>query len=640
MEKILKQIEKYLLIIGITVFPLFVLPGFPSPYHVPKIIFACTIASLVLIFSMSRCIAKGELKYAKGKFDLGVSLLALTYLVASIFATPNKMEAFFYPGTTTFVLISTVFYLIINQLSKKGKNSVLLALFTSGILLSIFTLFASLGVFAKIPQLPSFIKNSSFNPLGSMIHSLVYLLVLLPIGIIQAVKEKDTIKKVFFCVASAVIIFGSTLIAIDILPGKTQTPIFPSWQTSWFVAVDTLQESPLLGAGPGNYLTAFNRYRPLSYNQSNLWQVRFSSANNFYLTLITETGLIGMVVLIILLATIYKSIVAGYKNRVWEEVSLVILLAALVFLPASSALIFLLMVLLSVFSNSEENRITIASNKIPSIIATAPVFLVIIGLVVFGSRAVAAETKYQKALEALVENNAKDTYAYMTEAKRLNPYVDRYHASLSQIDMALANSIAAKENLTEDDRNSVSQLIQEAITEGKATVTLNPTRSDNWEILAQIYRNIMSFAEGSDQYAIETYSQAVALDPIDPDLRISLGGIYYALGDYESAINAFQLAVAAKNDHANAHYNLAVAYAADGDYDKAISQMGIVLSLVEKDSEDYKTALSTLDQMKKQKPAENDSVSKNLTLPETTEESAINPPIELPEDSTPPETQE
>jgi tetratricopeptide (TPR) repeat protein len=150
----------------------------------------------------------------------------------------------------------------------------------------------------------------------------------------------------------------------------------------------------------------------------------------------------------------------------------------------------------------------------------------------------------------------------------------------------------------------------------------------------------MSFAEGSDQFAIQTYSQAVALDPINPDLRIALGGVYYALADYEKAINAFQLAVVAKNDLANGHYNLAVAYAANKDYDKAIAEMNTVISLVPKDSEDSKTAQTVLEQLKKQKPATTatGAESQNLTAPETVETSNIKPPIVLPEEATPPAT--
>ncbi|KKR89088.1 MAG: hypothetical protein UU39_C0045G0002, partial [Candidatus Woesebacteria bacterium GW2011_GWD1_41_12] len=519
MEKFLKEAEKYLILAGVLLFAVFTLPGFPSPYFIPKEILASVIISLALITSLTRSILKGEMKMSIGKFDIGVLLLAIVYLVASIFITPNKMEAFFYPGTTTFVLLSAIFYLIINQFTKRGKNSVLLALFTSGIILSVSVLFTELGLFAKIPQLPEFMKNSAFNPLGSDLQSMVYLFALLPLGVAQIIKEKESIKKIFFGVASSVLIFGIILLGVNMLPGKPQAPVLPNWQTSWEIVIDTLKQSPLLGAGPANYLSAFNVYRPISYNQTNLWQVRFSSANNYYFTLITEVGLIGLAALVILLIAVYKRLVVNIKDKNWEVFSVAVLVVAFAIFPVAPALIFLFMVLLSVFSGSEEKSITVATNKIPSLIVALPIFVGIIALAFFGTKAVSAEATYQKSLEALVQNDAKNTYDYMVKAGTLNPYVDRYHASLAQVEMALANSIAERKDLTEDDRNTITQLVQQAISEGKATVTLNINRSGNWEVLAQIYRSIMSFAEGSDQFAIQTYTQAVALDPLNPELR-------------------------------------------------------------------------------------------------------------------------
>ena len=641
MNKLLGEIEKYIMLAGVAFFVVFVLPGFPSSYHIPKEIFAAVIISLALIISSVRSITNGEVKFARGKFDIGVMLIMIAYLATSIFQTPNKMEAFFFPGTTTFVILSALFYLVINQFTKKTKGAVLQAIFASGIMLSVSILFAQLGIFAKIPQLPAFMKDPGFNPMGSNLQSVIYLAALIPVGIAQIIKDNDLTKRVFFGVASTIIIFAAVLVSISMLPGKPQSPVLPAWQTSWEIAVETIKQSPLMGAGPGNYLSAFNLYRPIGYNGSDLWQVRFSSASNYYFTFITELGLIGIAAFATLLIGIYKKLLIDLKRKNWEEISIVLLIISFAIFPAAPSLIFLLMTLLAVFSSSEESVTTIATNKVPAIIVAFPVFVAIIALGFFGTRAVMAENSYKKSLDALSANDAKSTYDLMLRAEKLNPYVDRYHASLAQIDMALANSLASKEDLTEEDRTTITQLVQQAIAEGKATVTLNTGRSGNWEILAQIYRNIISFAEGSDQFAIQTYTQAVALDPINPDLRISLGGVYYALGRYDEAISVFQMATVAKNDLANTHYNLAAAHAAKKDYDKAITEMEAVISLVPKDSTDYKTAQTTLDQIKKQKPATAISEeAQNLTAPETITPSNVTPPITLPSEATPPATTE
>ncbi|MEK7111887.1 MAG: tetratricopeptide repeat protein, partial [Patescibacteria group bacterium] len=168
----------------------------------------------------------------------------------------------------------------------------------------------------------------------------------------------------------------------------------------------------------------------------------------------------------------------------------------------------------------------------------------------------------------------------------------------------LASSLAQKgEILTEDDRSTITQHIKQAIREGRATVTLNPGRSGNWEILARIYQAIMPFAQGADNFAIQSFNQSIALDPTNPNLRIALGGVYYALGRYDEAIRVFELAVLSKPDLANAHYNLAVAYREKGEIEKAIEQMKLVLSLVEKDSSDYELAKTELENLEKKRPA-------------------------------------
>jgi len=427
--------------------------------------------------------------------------------------------------------------------------------------------------------------------------------------------------------------------------------------TSWEITVEALKKSPLFGAGPANYLTAFNLFRPLSYNQSELWQIRFTTASNYYFTLITETGFLGLAAILILFVSIYKAFSQDVKAGVnkenlgetVEKSALVLLLILFAVFPIPPTLLVFLFALLALYSKSENKVLhlnvaasdsgsTVAS-RVPSMIAGLPFIAGVIAVIFFGSRVVAAEATFKKSLDALNKNDAKGTFDLMTKSITQNQKVDRYHASLAQVDMALASSLAAKEEITDTDRNTITQLVQAAISEGKATVNLNPSRSGNWEVLAQIYRSIMPFATGADQFTIQTYSQAVALDPINPNLRISLGGVYYALGRYDDAIDAFKLAVLAKNDLPNAHYNLAVAYREKKDFDNAISEMNIVLSLVDANSQDYTLAKSTLDELEKNKPVvATETEGENLQAPQPVEPSNIAPPIELPEEATPPAT--
>ena len=637
-SKSIRDAEKYILLTLVLLFALFVFPKFPSPFTIPKEIFGAITVFLVLILWSVRSIIKKESVFFSGKFDLGVFLLTFSYVLSGIIKTPNKMEVFFFPGTVTFVVISALAYFLINQFDKKTKGLILTALFGSGILLSISTLFTQLGLFAKIPQLPEFMKLPSFNPTGGLLPAALFLSTTLALGISFVIKEKDLVKRIFFAVASVVLVFGLTVLFINLLPGKPQSVVFPSIQTSWEITIEALKKSPVWGMGSGNYVSAFNLFRPLSSNQTSFWATRFSTAANYYFTLITELGFVGLGALSLILIGIYRSVLANFKQKNWEVTALATLVVLFAFFPGNPVLFFTLMVLLSVFSKSEEKSRILSQDRVPSAIISAPIIIGVIVLTVYGFRAVAAEVTYKKSLDALAANNAIDTYNLMTQATTQNPSVDRYHASLAQVDMAIATAIANNPDLTDTDRNNITQLIGQAINEGKATVSLNPGRSGAWELLAQIYKNIMPFAQGADQFAIQTYTQAVALDPINPNLRISLGGVYYALGRYDEAIDAFKLAVLSKPDLANAHYNLAIAYRDKKDYDNAITEMNNVISLLPVDSTDYNLAKSTLEAIQKSKPAETETdttEAQNLTTPQA-QEQLIQPPIELPEEATPP----
>ncbi|MCX6704043.1 MAG: tetratricopeptide repeat protein, partial [Candidatus Woesebacteria bacterium] len=533
-------------------------------------------------------------------------------------------------------IISCLFYFLVNQFDKRTKNLILVSLFASGIFLSISILFTQLGLFAKIPQLPVFMKNSSFSPVGGNLPSVLYLATLLPIGIALIIKERELTKRIFWAVASAVIVFGVTILVIGLLPGKPQALVLPGLRTSWEIVIETLKASPIWGTGPDNYVSAFNAFRSIAYNQTGLWLARFSTANNYYFTLITELGFAGLAAIAVLIIGIYRVIKSDLKQKQWEVLSIALLVVLFAILPSASVLLFLLMALLSVFSHSEEKSVSLAAGKVPSAIIAAPIILGVAALGIFGTKAVGAELTYQKSLVALTNNDAKNTYDLMTKAITQNPYVDRYHATLAQIDMAIATSIANNKNLTDTDRTNITTLISQAINEGKATVTLNSGRSGNWELLAQIYGSIMPFAQGADQFAIQTYTQAVALDPLNPNLRVALGGIYYSLGRYDDAIDAFKLAVLTKPDLANAHYNLAIAYREKKNYDNAISEMNTVLTLVIKDSPDYTLAKNTLDALEKNKAAAAPAAAaENLTTPQT-QVPIIKPPLTLPQEATPP----
>lgn len=662
MEKIFNKIEEYFLYFLVLVLPIFAVPISPSPFVVSKLAFLSFSVAILLLLRVIRIILQGKFEIKGSHYDLPMLLIAGSYIASTILRTPNKMEALLLPGNTTLVAGSVLLFFFINQQKSAVKEKIAQFLVFSGFAYALISIFSALGLFSKIPQIPNMYKSNTYTPEGGYLPSAMFILIILPISLSLILSGKKITEKVMYGVFSSVMIMSLIFFVFKMLPGKTAYPRFPSFSTGWSIAIDSIKESPLLGVGPGNYLTSFNRFRPISYNSTDLWSIKFTTARNFYITVLTETGLLGFFAFSLLLFSFYKIFRKDLKEKqvvnwgfsgISKLISLAGTLVMLFFFPPTPLLLIVLFILFAVNSSTKSTELNLttkesnidnqlaqnAVSRLPAILITLPVVVVLILFFINAPKIVLAEYRFTKSLMAITENDSAKTYKYIVSAIQTNRLVDRYRSVLSQIDLLLANSLAQKQDLTDEDRNNISQLIQQSISESKAAVALNPARSGNWYNLGITYQSIIPFTKGADAFAAQSFSQAIALDPLNPNIRIALGGIYYAAKNYDTAIRVFELAVRAKTDLPNAHYNLAYAYNESGKYDLAIGQMSLVLSLVDNASKDYETAKKALEDFQnKKKVTENPPASENLTPPQETE-SVIQPPIELPEGSEPPATQ-
>ena len=178
--KYIEYFEKYLIYIVVFLLALFALPLLPASFILPRELFLTFSLALLLILFSLKLVLKGALTFSSGKFDFAVLFIALAYLVSSIFITPNKMEAFWLPGTATFVIAAAVLYFVINQLNKQDKQKVVYSLFTSTVVFSLLLIFSILGLPPKI----------FFNTLGGSIPAIIFLAAVIPLSAGLVFKQK------------------------------------------------------------------------------------------------------------------------------------------------------------------------------------------------------------------------------------------------------------------------------------------------------------------------------------------------------------------------------------------------------------------------------------------------------------------
>lgn len=363
--------------------------------------------------------------------------------------------------------------------------------------------------------------------------------------------------------------------------------------SSWSIATESLKYRPLQGVGIGNYVQAFNAWRPATFNSQKNWQGIFNWGANSGMQVWTELGLIGLV-MGGLAVMAFKKDQKSQRGKI-----LVIILAILLALtPLNLVSLWLMMWLLTKNINAKEIRVMLrvgeeGKNAGPAVLAVMVVALAIFGGY-WGARILMGEIYLRNSLVAAAKNDGSGTYNWQIKAIGINPNNAEYRQIYSQTNMALAGAILAKTDLTDTDKEQASTLIQQAVREGKAAVALDSKNPTYWTNLAMIYRQLVGTIEGAADWSFQAYTQAISLDPSNPSLKLDFGGLLYAAGLYEDASRMFEQVVTLKPDLANGWYNLAYAEKKLNKLGLAVNHLNQAVSLVPTDSGDYDKASKEL----------------------------------------------
>ncbi len=637
-----------LLLLGLCLlfFPLVFTTTTTDPFTLPKEILFGAAALVALLLLGARMISEGKVTIRKTPFDLPVMLFALVALVSSLLSQ-NRIDALASFVSLLFAVIG--FFVITNATIKKTPLLFLQSCLAAG---GVLTSLLAITSFFKVYPLPFAIaKSQTFSPFGSLIDQVVYLAVLLPMTIslllplFRAKNPKDIGgKEIAFAACSIIITLGLFTTLYDLL--KLQRPILLPFETGFQTAFAAISQDAgrtlqgfLFGSGTGTYVTDFSRFKQPSFNvNQSLWSLTFLHSSSYLLEILATVGFLGIASLVFLF---YRSVQEGrrllvIKNR--EEsahsygvfFSFVLLGLASVFLPFGFVTQTLLFVILSLFAVSAsfldndrfyDVELTLVALKKalsqtpmlghPFLDGTykntqtdktfsklMPVSFFVLSLLCvlligfFSVRYIIADTAFQSSLVAASANNGIKTYTDESNAISMFPWRDSFYRIYSQTNLAIANSLAAAQPAGSSPSAQVQQtivtLIQQSINSARAATTISPLSSYNWQNLSSVYRSLIGFGQNAEQFSILTAQQAIVLDPNNPQLYISLGGIYYQLGRWDDAIRQFQIATNLKPDLANAYYNLGHSLEQKGDLQGALTQYQTVKTLIAQDPQNSK----------------------------------------------------
>ena len=461
----------------------------------------------------------------------------------------------------------------------------------------------SLLQFLKIG--PSWIYNSllsvnlphdlSFNLVESPTVAAQILLVAL-IGLLSSLQKKNSpLTWIWLGLIS-----GGLIINIySILPGQKLVPLIQPLTSSWSIALDTLRSPAniLLGKGPNSYHLAYAQFKPAWINQTKLWNVQFNSGANLPLTLVVSTGVLGLMSWVWLVLLILKQIKyqAQLRKSPLTWMLLTFLGLQLLLPPFTTTLILFGLTLatwisLSIKNDGVENKSQPLLAQVAGVVMVLGVAFGFLGLI----RATLANLNIFYANQAGQNNQITQMYQLQQQAIKLNPYLASHHRRYALTNLSIATALANKTDLTSEEQSQILNLIQQSIKEGQFATQLQPNDVQNWQVLAQIYNNLIGSVDDADQWAVNSYVQAIQVSPTDPELRLALGSVFYNLEQFPQAQELFQQSLQLKTNLVETHYYLANTLVKQDRFEEAVIAYENTLSLLEPDTEAYQQATKEL----------------------------------------------
>ena len=624
-----QTVISWLVVLALGLVPIFFLPLTADYYDTSKWFLLTLSAVIILAVGGISLFSRKTARIPFPTAVWGFGALTLVSLISVLVASPNKVEAIMAPiGPATFAAL-TILVAAGAAVRPTLRGRLAWVLYSSAAILGLIALYQFLGIGTIMFPSVGFLQDRLWTPTGSPMTTLALLVITFSLAASDIVTRAKTSEehhllalKILFAIVMAA---GAAVTVWQIIP---KMGMLLPLSAGWTVTLEMLKnvKAAIVGVGAENFVSAYTRGRPLWLNGGPLWGARFTTNANFFLHVTTINGLLGFAASLVFA----RSLFTGKRTGAWRTTTL-LCLAALLLVPPTIALVTLIAAVFVLSTDHDQNTPTLSVSE-PWVRLVAGVFLLLGVLGFYGlTRGYGAELSYFKALRAAQNNEGTQTYNFHIKAIQTNPFVSRYHMTYSQMNVALANTLAAQlgseategspSAKAEEDQKLVAGLIEQAIREAKIAVNLNMQNVSAWENLARIYQALIPAAKGADAWAAAAYEQTLQLDPFNANVAVSLGGVYVQQAKYDEAIQIFGRAIAMRPTYENAYYNLANAYRLKGDTVRAAEALNKTLTLIPEGSADYAKAKNELDALKNApaRPAPTPSEasgSSELTLPE------------------------
>ncbi len=447
---------------------------------------------------------------------------------------------------------------------------------------------------------------------------MILLLVMTPLLVFSLVKRifSDDVNRllipVFLIILSTAFIFlGTSNLKAKIFSSQLPQELVSGQGQSWLVGFKGATEnlkSVFFGSGIGNWHYDFAKFKPASFNQTLLWNLRLDRPGSHFPEILATMGFLGflsylgLILLIFVRYYLLLSKVTPQQIAIQKEgdksakpqtgldikpqipflAAILALIIGQVFFYQTTVLAFTFWLFLGLWVAGGQKQVrekVISFKNFPELSLVFSVFLIIIGLAGFliyfmAVKFYIADMNYRNGI--ITADLPK-----LEWAANLNPYQSQYKITLARAYLGQALSEVQKPE-AERDLNVVSVDIYKALafarngqignTAISGATEIAPKRVAAWETLGMIYRDTQGLVAGTNEWAVKAFEEAIKLEPVNPFLHTELGKLYLTAGDTEKAKTEFNKAKTLKSDYPEPILRLSLIFEQENNLDEAIRQ--------------------------------------------------------------------
>lgn len=403
-----------------------------------------------------------------------------------------------------------------------------------------------------------------------------------------------------------------------LLTASLPTEVALAHTASWSITRDTLTSNFkhfLFGSGPATFVTNFSHERGEDFNNTIAWNVRFLHPVSNFLELLSTTGILGIIAVVITLLVALgslfgrwlklplfkakKGLVDGLKEVAtpgrdsgylyFVVVTGWLLLAISMFLTVFGTVhwwlfFFLLALIFSLpfeVSGVRVRKLSLKTSPEYSLVSSFVTILVFIGVIVLGAylgRFYAAEVLVQKGRATGSPDKAISLYA---SSVNLNKGRYQYHLRLAESFISRASEELGKG--ANANAALINDLVGQAVNEARVGTDISPKSVMAWEFLATMYNNARLLTGEAVRFEIGALEKSIELEPTNPVLRQNLGNAKLTAGNVAEARDQYKEAVRLKPNYIPGYIALSLLEEGGGNVATAIEYMAAAASIAPND---------------------------------------------------------